>query len=310
MQAALVAAVAAAFAAATPTTAQIVDPSTAVPATHLYNGSRLNWARDALLAVPPPAFANASSMLGLSWQDLKANAAKVAADTTVWSVMNKTLSVPGISPHNYLSIGIYNHPCNDLPEGCTPYPGSKPYPKPFPPSMCDNSTGLPWYPCDGQRNSAAIEEGDAPRQSSMVSALQTLSLGAFYSSNGSESAPLVARAKDIAYTWFLNNATAMLPNLYFGEFHASGHRHVLSVLFQQSSSANCVFLFVLRAVHSGQIKPAVSPPTPGHGGFIEWSRTAELLDALELLRFSDTRDGGDGGYEPSLAALFRRIVGS
>lgn len=50
------------------------------------------------------------------------------------------------------------------------------------------------------------------------------------------------------------------------------------------------------AVRPGQIKPAASPPNPGHGGFIEWSRTAELLDALELLRFSDARDGGDGGY--------------
>lgn len=197
----------------------------------------MSWARDALLAVPPPAFANATSMLGLSLQDLRSNAAKVAADTTVWSVMNKTLSVPGISPHNYLSIGIYNHPCNNLPEGCTPYPGNKPYPKPFPPSMCDNSTGLPWYPCDGQRNSAAIEEGDAPRQSSMVSALQTLGLGAFYSSNGSESAPLIARAKDIAYTWFLNNATAMLPNLYFGEYLASGCSNWLARPFQ------CLLLF-------------------------------------------------------------------
>jgi hypothetical protein len=36
-----------------------------------------------------------------------------------WSVLNKTLTLPaGVSKHEYLSIGIYNHPCNNLPKGC------------------------------------------------------------------------------------------------------------------------------------------------------------------------------------------------
>ena len=187
-----------------------------VPNTHLFDPSRLVEARSALLMDPPPSYANASSPLGRSLASLKSNANKVLEETTVWSVMNKTLSIPGVSPHNYISIGIYNHPCNALPDGCTPYPGTPPYPKPFPPSMCDNETGLPWYPCDGQTNPAAIDEGDSPRQGQMAEAVTNLALAAFFAENGTASAPLIARAKNIVDVWFLDNATAMLPNLYYG----------------------------------------------------------------------------------------------
>ena len=45
-------------------------------------------------------------------------------ETGPWSVCNKTLSpLPiGATKHHYVSIGIYNHPCNNLPAGCRPYP--------------------------------------------------------------------------------------------------------------------------------------------------------------------------------------------
>ena len=44
--------------------------------------------------------------------------------TGPWSVVNKTLKTPsGVSKRNYMSIGIYNHPCNNLAPHCKPYPG-------------------------------------------------------------------------------------------------------------------------------------------------------------------------------------------
>ena len=59
--------------------------------------------------------------------------------TGPWSVMNKTIAVPkGVSRHDYLSIGIYNHPCNALPPKCKAYPGGHL----LPPAECDNATGL------------------------------------------------------------------------------------------------------------------------------------------------------------------------
>ena len=198
--------------------ATAVRPDGNVPSTHLYNASRMSAARDALLSNPPPPHANATSALGQSLAQLQQAVAEEVSSTTLWSVMNKTLELPGVSKHNYISIGIYNHPCNNLPDGCTAYPGSKPYPKPpFPPSMCDNATGLPWYPCDGLRNAEAIDEGDSPSQSKMAGAVRLLATGAFFAANGSQSAPMIRRAKDVVSAWFLHNATSMLPNLYYGE---------------------------------------------------------------------------------------------
>ena len=53
-------------------------------------------------------------------------------------MLNKTIVLPqGVSRHEYLSIGIYNHPCNQLPKGCKAYPGGHL----LPPGDCDNSTG-------------------------------------------------------------------------------------------------------------------------------------------------------------------------
>ena len=47
-----------------------------------------------------------------------------ANKTGPWSVVNKTLKTPtGVSKRNYMSIGIYNHPCNNLAPHCKPYPG-------------------------------------------------------------------------------------------------------------------------------------------------------------------------------------------
>jgi hypothetical protein len=166
----------------------------------------------------------------------------------VWSVMTKNITIPGVSPHNYISIGIYNHPCNAQPPGCKPYPGGHALPM----SECDTKTGLPWVPCDGIRNPEAIASGDSPSQSEMVNAVTTAALAAFYSANDSAVANRhIAYGADVLRTWFINNATQMLPNLFYG-----------------------------------QIQPHKTPPHASHGGFIEWAHTAMFLDHITLLRFA------------------------
>jgi hypothetical protein len=132
----------------------------------------------------------------------------------VWSVMTKNITIPGVSPHNYISIGIYNHPCNAQPPGCKPYPGGHALPM----SECDTKTGLPWVPCDGIRNPEAIASGDSPSQSGMVNAVTTAALAAFYSSNDSAVANRhIAYGSKVLRTWFVDNATRMLPNLFYGQ---------------------------------------------------------------------------------------------
>ena len=219
-----------------------------VPATHLYSGSTLVATRDELLHNP-----NSTSVLTTALKLVNHYAREAATKTEIYSVINKTLTLPGVSPHNYISIGIYNHPCNALPKDCTNYPGSKPYPpQPFPSSMCDNKTGMPWYPCDGETNPSAIEAGDSPRQSEMNDQIQLLAMAAFYAANGTASAPFVKRAVDVAQAWFLTNETKMLPNLYYGQIH-----------------------------------PTSTPPPKGHGGFIEVS----LGDIMPRMTMQDSSSG-------------------
>ena len=221
------------------------------PSTHLLNASRLVAARAALHAGRGSAHQNAS------WASLQRQLVPLLASNATWSVMDKNLTLPGISPHNYVSIGIYNHPCNALPKGCKAYPPPNP-PLP-PPSACDNATGLPWVPCDGIRNPSAIASGDAPAQSAMVAALVKLGIGAFYARNASLRRACVVRGAAIAGAWFVEPATRMIPCLGYG-----------------------------------QIMPSATVPQKGHGGFIEWAHTAHLVDALELLRWAASKGGAEG----------------
>ena len=75
-----------------------------------------------------------------SYQQLLRILTGVVARNNSRTVMSKNITLPGVSKHNYISIGIYNHPCNARPKGCKAYPGGKP----LPPSECNNRTGLPW----------------------------------------------------------------------------------------------------------------------------------------------------------------------
>ena len=283
------------------------------PNTHLLDATALAAARDAihtskshpilkvffasLWIIPSaPMFVSCNSIHAVhlsislhqeSYKQLQRNLADVISRNNTRTVMSKNLTLPGISKHNYISIGIYNHPCNARPKGCKPYPGAKP----LPPYKCNNQTGLPWgacnlslimslslhifyypwgyrthsrtrhqicraVPCDGIRNPSAIKAGDAPAQEIMVNDVVHLALGAYYANNSATCTILVQKAVCIIKAWFLANATAMLPNLFYG-----------------------------------QICPKNTSQQKGHGGFIEWAHTAYLLDHLQLLRFSAARDG-------------------
>lgn len=219
------------------------------PATVMYNSSELLKTRGEIRAGANPAVvAPYQAMLKGAREAMPKKGSAWDFTTGPWSVRNKTLTLPNISSNNYISIGIYNHPCNALPSGCRPYPSGKP----LPPSKCDNKTGLPWVPCDGIRNPSAIAEGDSPRAEKMVNAVKQLALGAFFCNvTSDECEAWASRAAFILRVWFLEPDTAMLPNLFYG-----------------------------------QIKPNASPPKPGHGGFIEWTHMTNLIDSVALLRFA------------------------
>jgi hypothetical protein len=78
---------------------------------------------------------------------------------------------------------------------------------------------MPWSPCDGIRNPAAISEGDSPRQGSMVNAVLTSATAAFYvyANDAAAARRYVRYAARVLRVWFLEEATCMLPNLYYGQ---------------------------------------------------------------------------------------------
>ena len=106
----------------------------------------------------------------------------------------------------------------------------------------------------GIHNVAAIDEGDAPRANDMMSAVEQLSLAAYFCNSTSVHACrfFADRAALLLRVWFLEPKTSMSPNLYYG-----------------------------------QIQPSKTLPRPGHGGFIEWTEIANMLDAVTVLAAAD-----------------------
>ena len=78
----------------------------------------------------------ASAALSASLASVQRQAEALAKAGATWSVVSKNLTIAGVSSHNYISIGIYNHPCNARPKGCKGYPPPNPPPPPL--SNCDN----------------------------------------------------------------------------------------------------------------------------------------------------------------------------
>ena len=80
------------------------------------------------------------------------------------SVMNKTIQLPGsgVSRHEYVSIGIYNHPYA-LPVGCKPYREAAA-------AAADATTNRTAGACDGISN-ATPSRSDAPGQNANVAVI-------------------------------------------------------------------------------------------------------------------------------------------
>ena len=112
-------------------------------------------------------------------------------------------------------------------------------------SQCDNASGLPWVPCDGITNPAAIASGDSPSQSNMVSAVSDAALAAFYSSNDTALANKhIDYGAKVLKAWFIDNSTRMLPNLCVCRHSSASHLQP-----QPSPRIDAALQQLLTAVH-------------------------------------------------------------
>jgi len=126
-----------------------------------------------------------------------------------WSVMDKKITPPSGSKHDYYSIGIYWWPCNWNDTNFEHDFGD--YPKEWF-AACDKVTGLPWVRRDGIVD-PLTNGGDPAANFEMIDAVTKLCLG-YYFLNDEKYA---ARASMILKTWFLDASTHMNPNLNFGQ---------------------------------------------------------------------------------------------
>jgi hypothetical protein len=155
--------------------------ASATPATVVLDGPQLAMIRQKLAAGDATLTAQRAALLARADRALTAGP---------WSVMNKTTTPPSGNKHDYLSLARYYWPTPGAANGC------------------------PFIHRDGQTNpdTSSARYDHASRHAAM-DALQDLALAWYFSGDRrySERAALVAR------TWFLDPATAMNPNVNFGE---------------------------------------------------------------------------------------------
>ena len=175
--------------------------------------SLLSAAAAAALVVPPPLAHNAT-LIALSQARVRAGdkAALAAAATAQrwaeealprgpWSVTQCPHPAPDGNARSYFSIAKYFWPCNSDP--CNGKP----------PSKCDETTGLPWVDCDGRVN-PIVEQYALPRVTNMSAAVSALATGYLFNNSRTDFAE---RAALLLRTFFLDDATGMLPSLDFAQ---------------------------------------------------------------------------------------------
>ncbi|MBV9710209.1 MAG: alginate lyase family protein [Ktedonobacteraceae bacterium] len=154
---------------------------TSVPATVVLNGSQLAQIKQQLQAGNPTLQAELKQELAVANADLTAGP---------WSVMDKTTVPPSGSKHDYISLSRYYWPTPGSPNGC------------------------PYIHKDGQTNPATASNAyDHASRHAAMDAIFNLSIAWYYTGNQS----YADRAELDVRTWFLNPATAMNPNVNYGE---------------------------------------------------------------------------------------------
>ncbi len=78
---------------------------------------------------------------------------------------------------------------------------------------CDNKTGLPWVRHDGITN-PLMHLFDHDALVNMTEAVVALGIGFYFTGNET----YAAHATKLLTTWFLDDETAMVPNLNYGHF--------------------------------------------------------------------------------------------
>jgi hypothetical protein len=156
-------------------------PNGATPATVVLDGAQLAMIRQQLAAGDPTLTAARAALIARADKALTAGP---------WSVMNKTTTPPSGNKHDYLSLARYYWPTPGAANGC------------------------PFIHRDGQTNpDTSTGKYDHASRHAAMDALHDLAMAWYFSGDRryAERAALVAR------TWFLDAATAMNPNVNFGE---------------------------------------------------------------------------------------------
>eukprot|EP00043_Microstomoeca_roanoka_P013691 m.134579 g.134579 ORF g.134579 m.134579 type:complete len:475 (-) comp15824_c0_seq13:2391-3815(-) len=178
------------------------------------------------------------------------DAAIQTLDAIEWTILNKTLVPASKDMRDYVSIAIYNWPCNATPPGCKDYPGSV-----WPP--CNETTALPWRACDGcecwRFTSRLCRPISCYNIGADICAYRYMLASPGHKSTCLCMLPCNQTYADKACTlldrWFLDLETSMNPNLKYG-----------------------------------QGTPGVDEGS--HGGMIEWTNIVETIDAAVVLQNS------------------------